>query len=194
MNTIQHLDKKTFLDWFVKHRKINNRPIEFLLDFLARNKDCLDRFHFVSKELTHDGFSYIKRLEDGTAQFYFIDNGHYYTSPTVLIKDLTLNKDREYFIFFNFEGVSEAFLYNRINVKYDCATTLNEKDLSEIEHFISYQELLNQKRFTTLMIDQAIDNNDKEAFLKLSEELVGWNNELNLFLSTAKTNTERIGV
>lgn len=188
MSSIQYADKHNFLNWFMKNQKVNNNSVAFLLDFLFRNKDCLERFNFVSKELNQEGFVYIKHFSNGDTEFYFKNNGFSYLSPQVLIKDLTLDKSKKYFIFFDFEGAEQSFLYNRVNINESCTIHLSEEDFSEVERFIAFNELLNNKRFTIQMIDQAIDNNDKNSFIALSKELDKWENELQNFKK------ERVGV
>lgn len=169
------INKWLFLNWFYKTQPINDLAILFLVEFLYRNEDLLSRIHFVSREVSTERFVKISLNSAGEGTFCYTKENTPFAHTNVLMKDLLLPEKSDYYIQFDFTDLETPSYYSEILIEEGILTSLSSNELSDIERFIQYQEWLNEKRYISKLVDEAIDNNDIEKLKQLSIQL----NELN---------------
>jgi uncharacterized protein YpiB (UPF0302 family) len=171
MRNITATKKREFIKWFLNNYQLRRRESVWILNFLYSYEHLLEKVHFVENaSKTPRGIIMATHCVDDVPLRYY-KNGVMSTNAESCFHDIRLNRDQDVYIELNFK--------NKYNYKeyWDVLeeNPFEEPDTSEFEeqaaHFLDY--CLYEFRVERLkkQIDEAIDDGDKELFMKLTDEL-----------------------
>ncbi|WP_199690166.1 MULTISPECIES: ReoY family proteolytic degradation factor [Clostridia] len=167
-------DKKSFIQWFLNHYQLKKRESVWILNYLMNHEELLSQLHFVREaKFCPRGIIMTSQCSSETA-FRFYKNQLVTTDAEKSFHDIRLNKTEALYLQLNFKKSYQNALYIAV---------LEENPFIPDEYFITAQDkeiahqLLEQSRYEfqkqalNKQIDQALDNMDEEAFLKLAKDL-----------------------
>lgn len=167
-------EKQHFIVWFLQHFKLKKRESKWILEYLVNYKSLLKNVHFV-RDIKHCPRALIitSRCSDGMPLLFYKESVVTKDSEK-LFHDIRLNQDDPLYIQLNFYNSIQSSLYVAI-LEDNPYLPENQKKLEEDR--IAASQILNRTLFlskTILLksrIDSALDEKDKETFIKLSKEL-----------------------
>jgi len=165
-------DKRKFIDWFLYYYPLADAKVRDLLLYLRNN--LLDRVHFI------DDVRYIPRgflfssKESKMPTFKFYRKGVANTSNVdTALKYIHLNPEAEFYVRIYFRDSNKSPEYMGVcinNAFVDEHENDVHDDLYATLFLATSIKIANINRLRQ-MIDEAIDNGDEKAFMKLSAEL-----------------------
>lgn len=168
-----HIEKKKeFIRVLLSEYVFKRREVVFLLNFMYQNEDILEKTHFVDDPENLNNVLIMKTRGSKTDEpdFNFIADDEIILDVEEAFKFIKDNKERDYYVviiaknLFDFESYVEVLEENskaNLPAEYgEIADEIIEKIQKDF-----------QIKYIREKIDEAIDNNDREAFLKYSNEL-----------------------
>ncbi|GIO28448.1 ReoY family proteolytic degradation factor [Ornithinibacillus bavariensis] len=167
-------DKKKFLQWFLSNYQLKKRESVWILNYLINHHEILENVHFV-----HDA-KFCLRSVIITSQcskevpFRFYKNHLVTTDAEKAFHDIRLNQHESLYIQLNFDKSNQNHMY---------AAVLEENPFVPDEYVITQQDRENadfllenslyefKKKQLLQRIDQSLDEQDRDKFHQLVEEL-----------------------
>jgi uncharacterized protein YpiB (UPF0302 family) len=167
-------DKKKFLQWFLSNYQLKKRESVWILNYLINHHEILENVHFV-----HDA-KFCLRSVIITSQcskevpFRFYKNHLVTTDAEKAFHDIRLNQHESLYIQLNFDKSNQNHMY---------AAVLEENPFVPDDYIITQQDRENadlllenslyefKKKQLLQKIDQSLDDQDREKFHQLVDEL-----------------------
>jgi uncharacterized protein YpiB (UPF0302 family) len=167
-------DKKKFLQWFLSNYQLKKRESVWILNYLINHHEILENVHFV-----HDA-KFCLRSVIITSQcskevpFRFYKNHLVTTDAEKAFHDIRLNQHESLYIQLNFDKSNQNHMY---------AAVLEENPFVPDDYIITQQDRENadfllenslyefKKKQLLQKIDQSLDEQDREKFHQLVDEL-----------------------
>lgn len=167
-------DKKKFLQWFLSNYQLKKRESVWILNYVINHHEILENVHFV-----HDA-KFCLRSVIITSQcskevpFRFYKNHLVTTDAEKAFHDIRLNQHESLYIQLNFDKSNQNHMY---------AAVLEENPFVPEEYVITQQDRENadfllenslyefKKKQLLQRIDQSLDEQDRDKFHQLVEEL-----------------------
>jgi uncharacterized protein YpiB (UPF0302 family) len=171
MRNITATKKREFIKWFLNNYQFKSRPSVWILNFLYSYEHLLEKVHFVEDaSKTPRGIVITTRCVDDIPLRYY-KNGTVITDEEKCFHDIRLNKEQDIYIELNFKDKYNHEEYWEVLEE----NPFDEPDTSEFEeqaaHFLDYCLYEFKVEQLKKRIDEAIDDGDKELFMKLANEL-----------------------
>ncbi|AST92238.1 MULTISPECIES: ReoY family proteolytic degradation factor [Sutcliffiella] len=167
-------EKKEFIRWFLGNYQLKRRECVWILNYLMSHDQLMRKVHFVEQaQFCPRGLVMSTHCVD-EVPFRFYKQNVMTTDAEKSFHDIRLNRDEDIYIQLNFRSAYHSPQYAAVleeNPFMPKNIQGNEKDRILAEKFL--EESLNkfQREKLLSMIDDALDQQDKEAFAKLTEQL-----------------------
>ncbi|AIE60537.1 ReoY family proteolytic degradation factor [Bacillus methanolicus] len=167
-------EKKEFIRWFLNHYQLKRRECVWILNYLMSHDQLMEKVHFVEQaQFCPRGLVMSTHCVD-EVPFRFYKENVMTTDAEKSFHDIRLNRDEEIYIQLNFHASFKAPQYAAVleeNPYMPKKLQITEKDRLIAERFLleSIQRFQEEKLLE--LIDQALDEQDKEAFQQLTTQL-----------------------
>ena len=167
-------EKKDFIRWFLNHYQLKRRECVWILNYLMSHYQLMEKVHFVEHaQYCPKGLIMSTHCVD-EVPFRFYKENVMTTDAEKSFHDIRLNREEDIFIQLNFHASNKAHQYAAVleeNPYLPNKMLISEKDRMAAEIFLSDSIKKFQKESIMQRIDEALDNQDEEAFNLLTEEL-----------------------
>lgn len=166
--------KKKFLGWFLDRYQLKRRESMWILNYLLNHDIVLNKVHFVEgADKTNRG---IVMSTIGTSEeaFLFYKNGSEFDNPEQAFHEVRLNWHSELFIELVFQDAWKSEEYLSVledNPFYTWNEAVPEETRQKAEQGMDDFYIETQKQRILSLIDDALEQDNREAFLSLSKEL-----------------------
>ncbi|MDL4840811.1 ReoY family proteolytic degradation factor [Aquibacillus rhizosphaerae] len=167
-------DKKEFIRWFLSNYQLKKRESVWILNYLINHDSLLKKVHFVREARYCPRGIVISTHCSKDVPFRFYKNHIVTTDAEKSFHDIRLNRNEPIYIQLSFRNSIQCATYVAVLednpfLPEDFFITNKEKEIAkdvlEISLFDYQKDRLQSK------IDVALDNRDKVAFKKYSEQL-----------------------
>jgi uncharacterized protein YpiB (UPF0302 family) len=171
--TVSVKDKQEFIRWFLKRYQMKRRECVWILNYLLSHDDLLQKAHFVEEAHYCPRAMVMSVTESSGVPFRFYKGSNMTADAEKSFHDLRLHTTEDMYIQLNFnETNSIEYLSvleeNQFMPKY---LHRNEKDAEIAEQLIEHVMKISQQNYINKMIDEALDNGDKELFMQLTSQM-----------------------
>lgn len=167
-------EKKDFIRWFLNHYQLKRRECVWILNYLMSHDQLMEKVHFVEQaQYCPRGLIMSTHCVD-KVPFRFYKENVMTTDAEKSFHDIRLNRDENIFIQLNFHASNQAHQYAAVleeNPFVPKHLQMNEKDGVIAEQLLKGSIERFQREKLLHLIDQALDNQDREAFQILTEKL-----------------------
>lgn len=167
-------EKKDFIRWFLNNYQLKRRECVWILNYLMSHDQLMVKVHFVDQaQFCPRGLVMSTHCVDDVP-FRFYKENVMTTDAEKSFHDIRLNREDEIYIQLNFRSSHQVHQF--IGVLEENPYIPNELQTNEKDQLIAEKILTNsiqQFNVQNLLqqIDEALDNNDKASFMKLTTEL-----------------------
>jgi uncharacterized protein YpiB (UPF0302 family) len=154
---------------------MKRRECVWILNYLLSHEELLQKVHFVEDAKYCPRAMVMSVTESAGIAFEFHKGEISNTDGEKAFHELRLNPNEEMYIQLNFPNVPPSLEYlsvleeNTFMSKY---VSVNEKDAEIAEQLIEHVMKASHQSYLIKMIDEALDNGDKELFMELTSQLV----------------------
>lgn len=167
-------EKKEFVRWFLNNYQLKRRECVWILNYLMSHDQLMKKVHFVEQaQYCPKGIIMSTHCVDDVP-FRFYKENVMTTDAEKSFHDIRLNRDEEIFIQLNFRESYHSSNYVLVledNPYMPKHLQISEKDKQLAEKFLVESIYTFQRDKLMKSIDDALDNNDHEAFLRLTKKL-----------------------
>lgn len=167
-------EKKDFIRWFLNHYQLKRRECVWILNYLMSHDQLMEKVHFVEQAgACPRGLVMSTHCVD-EVPFRFYKENVMTTDAEKSFHDIRLNRDEAIFIQLNFHASNKAHQYAAVleeNPYMPKSLQISEKDRQIAEKFLSSSLQKFQREKLLILIDEALDQQDKRAFDQLTESL-----------------------
>lgn len=167
-------EKKDFIRWFLNHYQMKRRECVWILNYLISHNQLMEKVHFV-EDAQHcpRGLLMSTHCVDNVP-FRFYTENVMTTDAEKAFHSIRLNRDEEIYIQLNFHNKQLSHQYVGIiedNPYLPKHLLVNKEDQSIVDKILEDSLKDFNRKKLMIAIDEALDNNDKESFMKLTDEL-----------------------
>ncbi|WP_085992039.1 ReoY family proteolytic degradation factor [Oceanobacillus senegalensis] len=171
---ISSIDKKNFIQWFLKHYQLKKRESVWILNYILNHNQLLKKVHFVRDVKFCPRGIVITSQCSSEVPFRFYKNHLVTTDAEKSFHDIRLNQDEDLFIQLNFNKSHQNSFYASVleenpYVPDDYFVTKKDKILAE--KLLDKTVFEYKKKKLQMEIDRALDELNQERFIKLSNKL-----------------------
>lgn len=167
-------EKKDFIRWFLNHYQLKRRECVWILNYLMSHDQLMEKVHFVDQaQYCPRGLVMSTHCID-KVPFRFYKENVMTTDAEKSFHDIRLNRDEEIYIQLNFNASNQAHQYVAVleeNPYMPKHLQINENDREVAEQFLKASIERFQKEKLLSQIDEALDKQDRSAFLNLTKQL-----------------------
>lgn len=173
--TVSLKEKELFIRWFLKRYQMKRRECVWILNYLLSHENILKNAHFVEDAKYCPRAMIMSVTESNGSPFEFHKGDINNADAEIAFHDMRLNPDGGLYIQLNFPNVPASVEYlsvleeNTFKPNHLCS---NEKDAEIAEQLIQHMMKEAQQNHLSKMIDEALDNGDKELFMQLTSQIV----------------------
>lgn len=172
--SVTNLEKKAFVRWFLKRYDMKRRECVWILNYIVGHDHLLERIHFVEEAHFCPRAMVMSTTDSSGIPFRFYKGNLMTADAEKSFHDLRLNSDEDMYIQLNFPKIPPnptylAVLEENPFIPHYLQSNYADREVAERlleESMKDFQEELLLKQ-----IDEAIDSDNKELFLQLSEQL-----------------------
>lgn len=172
-------EKKDFIRWFLNHYQLKRRECVWILNYLMSHDQLMEKVHFVEQaQYCPRGLIMSTHCVD-KVPFRFYKENVMTTDAEKSFHDIRLNRDEYIYIQLNFHASNQAHQYVAVleeNPFVPKHLQVNEKDGIIAEQLLQDSIERFQRDNLLLLIDEALDKQDREAFQMLSKKLIDLTN------------------
>jgi len=169
--SVSVLDKKEFVRWFLKKYQMKRRECVWILNYLLGHDELLEHIHFVEEAHYCPRAMVMSTTDSSGIPFRFYRGNIMTADAEKSFHDLRLHPDEEMFIQLNFPKVPPSREYLTVleeNPYMPNYLQISESDRQLAEEILQDSMKTFQEEALLKQIDEALDQNDKEKFYKLS--------------------------
>jgi uncharacterized protein YpiB (UPF0302 family) len=167
-------EKKDFIRWFLNHYQLKRRECVWILNYLMSHDQLMEKVHFVEQaQFCPRGLVMSTHCVD-EVPFRFYKENVMTTDAEKSFHDIRLNRDEEIYIQLNFHASNKAPQYAAVleeNPYMPKKLQITEKDRLIAERFLMESIQRFQEEKLLQQIDQALDEQNEEAFHQLTAQL-----------------------
>lgn len=166
--------KKAFLGWFLDRYQLKRRESMWILNYLLNHDIVLNKVHFVeAADKTNRGIV-MSTIGTDEEAFLFYKSGSEFDNPEQAFHEVRLNWHSDLFIELVFQDAWKSVEYLSVledNPFYSWNDAIPERTKKEADKALEAFLMNIQKQRILSQIDEALENDDREAFLALSKNL-----------------------
>lgn len=166
--------KKEFLGWFLDRHQLKQREAMWILNYLLNHDIVLNKVHFVETvETTPRGMLMSTIGTDGES-FSFYKDGILFNDPEQAFHEVRLNWHEDIYVELIFRDPWKTSQYLAVledNPYHKWNDFISVELENEVKHALNTLTLNHKKQQVMQQIDQALETDDRDQFLQLSNEL-----------------------
>lgn len=166
--------KKRYIRWFLDTYELKNSRTAKILDFIANHDELLQKIYFVEDVRRLPNALIISSTDASTVSFLCRINDCYYEDVDEVIHILDTEPPDELFVRLSFNREFLCFICETVlDFKPDVGNKIfYHQVVRSLEEEMNRKIIKKQERKADLMslIDNALENGDKENFIKLAEQ------------------------
>ncbi|MDN5371486.1 MAG: hypothetical protein PWR19_532 [Carnobacterium sp.] len=166
--------KKAFLGWFLDRYQLKRRESMWILNYLLNHDSVLNKVHFIeAAEKTPRGMM-MSAMGMDSEPFLFYKSGTVFSDPEQAFHEVRLNWKEEMYIELVFSEpwkFSEYLTVLEDNPYYKWNETISINLVREVELALETLSLTERKQHTLHQIDVSLEEEDRERFIELSQQL-----------------------
>ncbi|MEH7109330.1 MULTISPECIES: ReoY family proteolytic degradation factor [Bacillaceae] len=167
-------EKKDFIRWFLNHYQLKRRECVWILNYLMSHDQLMEKVHFVEQaQYCPRGLIMSTHCVD-KVPFRFYKENVMTTDAEKSFHDIRLNREEDIYIQLNFHASNQAHQYVAVleeNPYVPKHLQVNEKDGIVAEQLLQHSIERFQREKLLQLIDEALDQQDRQAFEMLTEKL-----------------------
>lgn len=166
--------KKAFLGWFLDRHQLKRRESMWILNYLLNHDIVLNKVHFVEAVETTPRGMMMSSVGMDSEPFLFYKNGTLLNDPEQAFHDVRLNWHEDIYVelIFREPWKTAQFLSVLEDNPYHKWNELISDDLrKEVSHALETFVLTERKQKVMEEIDLALEEDDREEFIELSNLL-----------------------
>lgn len=167
-------EKKEFIRWFLNNYQLKRRECVWILNYLMSHDNLMEKVHFVERvEYCPRGMVMSTVCVDDVP-FRFYKGSIMTTDAEKSFHDIRLNRDQAIFIQLNFKDRHKSYQYAAVletNPYMPDILQISDEERELVDRFLDHSQKTFQIEMLKRKIDTALDQNDKEMFMKLTEQL-----------------------
>lgn len=168
------MDKKHFLKWITTNFVMKRREALWILDYLFNHNLMLEKTHFVEDVKKTPRGIYMSVVGNDKPDFRFYKNGHAFEDGMQAFHEVRLNWSSPLYIEIDFDDAWQYTEYLTIledNPYASWNDSISEELMNRVDVALTFETLSLAKVQLMKDIDEALQNNDEEAFLTLTNDL-----------------------
>lgn len=167
-------DKKEFLVWLVNNISFSQREVLWILNYLINHEAILNNVHFIEQaDKANRGLKVTERdLDDEPIQLFL--SGKNFTDTDQIFHEIRMNWKEALYVECIFEDSWQNSQYLSIledNPYARWNEQVSEDVIESINVFFDHEEKKAKLNLLHSQIDSALEDNNYEAFLELTDEL-----------------------
>ncbi|MCA9766029.1 MAG: YpiB family protein [Carnobacterium sp.] len=166
--------KKEFLGWFLDSYQLKRRESMWILNYLLNHDIVLGKVHFVENVETTPRGMMMSTIETDSKPFLFYKEGIIFEDPEQAFHEIRLNWHEDIYMELIFNDPWKAYQYLGVledNPYHRWNDSLDVNIRTQVEQALASLTLTNQIEMMMNQIDAALENDDKEGFIQLSNHL-----------------------
>jgi uncharacterized protein YpiB (UPF0302 family) len=167
-------EKKEFIRWFLNNYQLKRRECVWILNYLMSHDQLMKKVHFVEQaQYCPKGIIMSTHCVDDVP-FRFYKENVMTTDAEKSFHDIRLNREEDIYIQLNFRESYHSSHYVLVledNPFMPKHLEISEKDKQLAEKFLEESIFTFQRDKLLMLIDDALDNQDQQEFLKLTQLL-----------------------
>jgi uncharacterized protein YpiB (UPF0302 family) len=174
LSTVTVSEKKEFIHWFLGHHELRKREVAWLLSYLSSKEELLAKVHFVEHVSLLPKSIIISTKCSDMPPFQFSRKKRVGTDVEAVFYDLQLFPNEDIYIGLYFQDRTSCPKFAAVLE----GNPMERQDLVQDQLLSLFAEMLLdqavrqfQKKQLYAKIDESLENQDKDTFLKLSQEL-----------------------
>ncbi|PWA12357.1 hypothetical protein DCC39_06020 [Pueribacillus theae] len=173
-SSISIAEKKEFLKWFLKNYRFHKRECVWLINYFISDDLVMENLHFVEKAEYCPKAIILSTVCSNEVPFRFLKENIVTSDVEKSFHDIRLNPEEQVFVQLNFQHSNKNPQYSVVMEENPfLPESLHPTKQYEIWAGLILDEAVTSYREQCLYekINEALDNKDKETFLKLTEQL-----------------------
>lgn len=167
-------EKKDFIRWFLNHYQLKRRECVWILNYLMSHDKLMEKVHFVEQaQYCPRGIVMSTHCVD-EVPFRFYKANVMTTDAEKSFHDIRLNREEDIYIQLNFHASFKAPQFAAVleeNPYMPKNLQITDKDRQIAEQFLTSSIEKFQREKLIRQIDEALDCQDEEAFIRLTNQL-----------------------
>jgi uncharacterized protein YpiB (UPF0302 family) len=174
--TVSLKEKKEFIQWFLKRYQMKRRESVWMLNYYLSHDEHLENLHFVEESHYCPRALVMSVTESTGIPFRFYSGSDMTASAEKAFTDIKSNSNTKMYIQLNFpNSISVEYLSVLEENPHTPKIVLANRNIEDIEiaeQLIEHVMKMSYQNNLSKMIDEALDNGDKELFMKLTSQMV----------------------
>nr|WP_295971657.1 ReoY family proteolytic degradation factor [uncultured Bacillus sp.] len=167
-------EKKDFIRWFLNHYQLKRRECVWILNYLMSHDKLMEKVHFVEQaQYCPRGIVMSTHCVD-EVPFRFYKANVMTTDAEKSFHDIRLNREEDIYIQLNFHASFKAPQFAAVleeNPYMPKNLQITDKDRQIADQFLTSSIEKFQREKLIRQIDEALDCQDEEAFIRLTNQL-----------------------
>lgn len=168
-------EKKEFVRWFLKRYKLKRRECVWILNYLLAHEALLENIHFVEEAHYAPRAMVITTMNSDSIPFRFYKGNLMTADAEKSFHDLRLHPEEKMYIQLNYRDKHSCPQYARVQEDNQYMPEdlkgLPKTERDEVRHFLDSLAEGQRKKALMDLIDKALDERDKDAFMQWTNEL-----------------------
>lgn len=167
--------KKKFLSWVIQCIPLKRKEAYWMLNYLLKHEALLQHVTFVEKALSTPRGILITDHSIAGLGLEMRKGNKLIEDSQEIYSELRNNKKDELYLEINFVERESSYLYSEIIEEHGYQETTQEEQnefFDSLDAFLAEEEIKLKKRNLQQAIDLALENNDRDTFIKLTTEYV----------------------
>lgn len=167
-------EKRDFIKWFLWHYQLKQFEATWILTYLMKHDHLLAQIHFVNEAKYCPRAVILSSDCSDQVPFLFYKGKIITDNPDKLFHDIRLHPDEQLYVQLNFKRSNQHPLYAGILENNPFSPVQRQrikKDLETSRELFEHLQYDYRVKQLEIKIDEALDQKDKETFLRLTREL-----------------------
>lgn len=175
-SSVSNREKKDFLKWVTSNYVMKRRESLWILEYLFSHNLMLEKTHFVEDVSKTPRGIYMSVVGNEKPDFRFYKNGHTFEDGMQAFHEVRLNWSSPLYIEIDFDDAWQHAEYLTILEDNPYATwndSISEELTNSVEDALTFETLSFAREQLLKDIDNALLDDDKQEFLRLTNDLTG---------------------
>ena len=167
-------EKKSFIGWFLDRHQLKRRESMWILNYLLNHDIVLNKVHFVEDVETTPRGIMMSTVGMDNEPFLFYKDGQVFSDPEQAFHEVRLNWQEDMYLEMVFREPWKTEQYLAIledNPYHRWNENISQDLIHEVEHAITKLSLSEKKHLMLNLIDEALENGNRDEFIEFSTGL-----------------------
>lgn len=167
-------DKREFLVWLINNISFKRREVIWILNYLINHEAILKNVHITEQVDVTDRGLLLRDITQAEEAMTLFVQGQSFTNSDQIFHEIRLHWQQPLYLECSFPNAWQNEQYVSVledNPEASWNDRVSESIVDEVETYLEIEELDAKIKLTYHQIDLALEQDDKEAFLELSDEV-----------------------